>query len=152
VSPTPADIRSVHDQVSRNGYVRHYSYIELNAYLTFNFVKLLVKLCAERAPKRPFGSAYSIDNKGAPCVTHRLLIEGLDRAEAEHPPVDLLKPYEASEMKSHSVDPRIGNVPTGLQESDDVRGKSEDTIIFSCVGAVVGNIAYYPHILLIFQD
>jgi hypothetical protein len=31
--------------------------LESNTYLAFNFVKLFVKLCAERAPKRPLGSA-----------------------------------------------------------------------------------------------
>lgn len=34
----------------------------------------------------------------------------LDRVDAERPPVDLLKPYEAAEMESHPVEPRIGNV------------------------------------------
>jgi hypothetical protein len=43
------------------------------------------------------------------------------------------------------------NVPSGPQKSNEVCGKSEDKIIFSCVGNVVGNIAYYRHILLIFQ-
>jgi putative SOS response-associated peptidase YedK len=30
--------------------------------------------------------------------------------EAERPPVDLLRPYEAAEMTTHEVDPRVGNV------------------------------------------
>ena len=51
--------------------------LESNTYLAFNFVKLLVKLCAERAPKRPIDSAYSIDNKRAPGAIDRLLTEGL---------------------------------------------------------------------------
>jgi len=34
----------------------------------------------------------------------------LDRADAERPPVDLLRPYEAAEMTAHEVDPRVGNV------------------------------------------
>ena len=40
-------------------------------------VKNFVKLCAERAPKCPLGSAYFIDNKRAPEATDRLLTEGL---------------------------------------------------------------------------
>jgi len=44
------------------------------------------------------------------------------------------------------------NVPSCPKKSDDVRGESEDEIIFSCVGNVVGNIGYWRHILLIFQD
>jgi hypothetical protein len=34
----------------------------------------------------------------------------LDRADAERPPVDLFRPYEAAEMTAHEVDPRVGNV------------------------------------------
>ena len=34
----------------------------------------------------------------------------LDRVDAERPPVDLLKPYEATQMDAHPVDPRVGNV------------------------------------------
>jgi putative SOS response-associated peptidase YedK len=34
----------------------------------------------------------------------------LDRTDAERPPVDLLRPYEAAEMTAHEVDPRVGNV------------------------------------------
>jgi hypothetical protein len=39
-------------------------------------VKNFVKLCAERAPKCPLGSAYSIDNKRAPRAIERLLRPG----------------------------------------------------------------------------
>lgn len=41
--------------------------------------------------------------------------------------------------------------PKSPKKSDEVRWKSENTRIFSCVGKIVGNIAYYRHILLIFQ-
>jgi putative SOS response-associated peptidase YedK len=34
----------------------------------------------------------------------------LTRDDAEHPPVDLLRPYDAGEMKAFPVDPRVGNV------------------------------------------
>jgi putative SOS response-associated peptidase YedK len=34
----------------------------------------------------------------------------LTRDDAEHPPVDLLRPYDAGEMKGFPVDPRVGNV------------------------------------------
>jgi putative SOS response-associated peptidase YedK len=34
----------------------------------------------------------------------------LNRTDAERPPVDLLRPYEAAEMTAHEVDPRVGNV------------------------------------------
>lgn len=34
----------------------------------------------------------------------------LDRADADRPPVDLLRPYQADEMTSHPVDPRVGSV------------------------------------------
>jgi putative SOS response-associated peptidase YedK len=34
----------------------------------------------------------------------------LTRDEAERPPVDLLRPYEAREMIAYPVDPRVGNV------------------------------------------
>ena len=34
----------------------------------------------------------------------------LDRTDAERPPVDLLRPYEAGEMTAHEVAPRVGNV------------------------------------------
>jgi hypothetical protein len=34
----------------------HKSAERFDTYLAVNFVKLLVKLCAKRAPKRPFGS------------------------------------------------------------------------------------------------
>jgi putative SOS response-associated peptidase YedK len=34
----------------------------------------------------------------------------LTRDEAERPPVDLLRPYEAGEMTAYLVDPRVGNV------------------------------------------
>jgi hypothetical protein len=37
------------------------------------------------------------------------------------------------------------------KKSDEVRRKSEGKRIFSCVGNIVGNIAYHRHILLIFQ-
>ena len=37
------------------------------------------------------------------------------------------------------------------KKSDEVRRKSEGKRIFSCVGNIVGNIAHYRHILLIFQ-
>ena len=34
----------------------------------------------------------------------------LTRDEAERPPVDLLRPYDAEEMTAYPVDPRVGNV------------------------------------------
>jgi putative SOS response-associated peptidase YedK len=34
----------------------------------------------------------------------------LTRDEAERPPVDLLRPYDAAKMTAHPVDPRVGNV------------------------------------------
>jgi len=34
----------------------------------------------------------------------------LTRGDAERPPVDLLRPYDAQEMTAHPVDPRVGNV------------------------------------------
>jgi len=34
----------------------------------------------------------------------------LSRADPEHPPVDLLRPYDADKMMAHTVDPRVGNV------------------------------------------
>jgi putative SOS response-associated peptidase YedK len=34
----------------------------------------------------------------------------LDRVDTERPPADLLKPYDAAEMESHPVHPRIGNL------------------------------------------
>jgi putative SOS response-associated peptidase YedK len=34
----------------------------------------------------------------------------LTRDEAERPPVDLLRPYDAGEMTAYPVDPRVGNV------------------------------------------
>jgi putative SOS response-associated peptidase YedK len=34
----------------------------------------------------------------------------LDRADADRPPIDLLRPYQADEMTAHPVDPRVGNV------------------------------------------
>lgn len=40
--------------------------------------------------------------------------EGLDRVDAERPPVDLLKPYEAAQMDAHPVDPRVRNNGPGL--------------------------------------
>jgi hypothetical protein len=65
--------RSVHDQVSRSGWET-----TLRPYAEgLSRVKNFVKLCAERAPKRPLGSAYSIDNTRAPEATDRLLTEGL---------------------------------------------------------------------------
>jgi putative SOS response-associated peptidase YedK len=34
----------------------------------------------------------------------------LTRDDPEHPPVDLLRPYDAGDMKAFPVDPRVGNV------------------------------------------
>jgi putative SOS response-associated peptidase YedK len=34
----------------------------------------------------------------------------LDRADADKPPVDLLRPYQAEQMTAHPVDPGVGNV------------------------------------------
>ena len=34
----------------------------------------------------------------------------LTRDDPERPPVDLLQPYDAGEMKTFPVDPRVGNV------------------------------------------
>jgi hypothetical protein len=64
--------RSVHDQVSRSGWE-----IRLRpAAECLSRTKFFTKLSAEKTPKRPLGSAYSIDNKRAPEATDRLLTEG----------------------------------------------------------------------------
>jgi putative SOS response-associated peptidase YedK len=34
----------------------------------------------------------------------------LDTTDPEHPPIDLLRPYDADLMMAHPVDPRVGNV------------------------------------------
>ena len=34
----------------------------------------------------------------------------LSRDDREHPPVDLLRPYDADKMTTHPADPRVGNV------------------------------------------
>jgi putative SOS response-associated peptidase YedK len=34
----------------------------------------------------------------------------LSRDEAEQPPLDLLRPFDAGQMEAHAVDPRVGNV------------------------------------------
>jgi hypothetical protein len=69
--------RSVHDQVSRSGLGEKHSSIRRLLIPSKDFVKNFVKLCAERAAKRPLGSAYSVDNTRAPDATDRLLTEGL---------------------------------------------------------------------------
>ncbi len=76
---TSSDIRSVHDQVSRIRFMRDiHSYVWSRIPISpSTSSKLLVKLRAERAPKRPFGSAYSVDNKRTPDAIRRLLTEGL---------------------------------------------------------------------------
>jgi putative SOS response-associated peptidase YedK len=50
----------------------------------------------------------------------------LDRDEEERPPLDLLRPYDAGEMKACPVDPRVGNVRNndpGLCEAYLPRGR-----------------------------
>ena len=73
----PLRNRSVHDQVSRSGLGYNPSCVRRRVISSQNFTKNFTKLRAERAPKRPLYSAYSVDNTRNPRATGRLLAEGL---------------------------------------------------------------------------
>ena len=38
------------------------------------------------------------------------MADGWNVGDTEHPPVDLLRPYDADKMTAYPVDPRVGNV------------------------------------------
>ncbi len=51
----------------------------------------------------------------------------LDTTDAERPPVDLLRPYDAELMTKHPVDPRVGNVRNNEPGLCDARSSARRT-------------------------
>src|SRR6266702_6127307 len=79
-------VRSVHDQVSRNGF-GSVCYRKMTEFLRLQkFAEFFAELCATTAPIAPITPLYSVENACTPGLSKRLLAEALlIRALPEEP-------------------------------------------------------------------